>query len=310
MGRVSSRNVLYRARWAYRSCVEQLEEHRVARRRKKVEAILARPEPSSFYDSEEVFDRLQRRYPPRPEYGWTAYEAWSRGMQRAPGLIRGLGLTEPGARVLDAACGGGMTGAILASYGHHVTLHDLEDWRDARAKSLPFVAGDLGAALPLSPDQFDLIFSYNAFEHIGDPAAALRELVRLCRPGGLIHLDFGPLYHGPWGLHAWTALRMPYPQFLFSPEFRQRKIDEIGLLDLGRRTTTLQPLNQWTLGSFERLWRESGCEIEASAVIPDVEQLDVIARFPEAFTGTGLSFADVTAFQLSVTLRKPRSSER
>jgi SAM-dependent methyltransferase len=289
----------------YRVLNRKVDEFWEQQQRRRVEEILERPEAPSTYDSEEVFTRLQREYPPREDYAWDAFAAWSRGVQRVPGLIKLAGREEPGARVLEATCGDGMTGVVIASYGHSLTLHDLEDWRDSRAREFPFVAGDLCTRLPLEDESFDLIFSYNAFEHVYDPAAALKELVRLCSTGGMIYLDFGPLFCSPWGLHAWTALGMPYPQFLFSPEFYQRKIDQHGLYDLGNRTTTLQPLNRWRLAEFEQLWRESGCEVVAYSTREDVTCLDVVERFPRAFTGTGLSFADVTSFQISVALRKP-----
>lgn len=291
-------------RRAYRRFRRRYRRGREDRQRARVEAILARPEPPRPLD-EAAFAGLQAQHKPRNGYGYGAFEGWWRGARRASWLIPLARLEQPGARIFEAACGDGMTGYAFASYRHRVTLHDLEDWRDDRAKELPFVAGDLGSRLPLEPESFDFLFSYNAFEHINDPGAALGELVRLCRKGGIIYLDFGPLYAGPWGLHAYSSLYMPYPQYLFAPEFVARKLRELGLRDLGRERAELQPLNRWTVAQFERSWRDCGCEILATTYRDETGHLSLIERFPEAFQGRGLTYRDLVTDQVAVTLRKP-----
>ena len=275
------------------------------RRRSRVERILSRPAAPRFLDSEELFSTLHARYPAREPYGYDPYRRWWRGIRCAPDLLQVAGLLKPGAQVLEVACGDGMTGQVIASFGHFVTLHDLEDWRDDRSQHLPWIQGDICTALPAEADQFDLIYSYNAFEHIGDPAAALAELARLCKPGGIIYLDFGPLHASAWGLHAYTALRMPYPQFLFSPEFVRRKVEELGLFDLGRTSTILQPLNGWKPGQFRQLWTDSGLKLVSSTAKSNLEHLSVVEEFPAAFQGRRLEYEDITVEQLAVTLSKP-----
>jgi SAM-dependent methyltransferase len=276
-----------------------------ALQRSRVEKILARPEPPRPLDSESVFEELQRQYPARDDYRYDPFSAWWRGAQRAQWLIPMFGIREPGARVLEASCGDGMTGQAFAAYGHDVVLHDLEDWRDGRARHLPFIEQDLCEPLPLEPGSFDVVISYNAFEHIGDPEAALRQLVRVCKPGGLIYLDFGPLYASAWGLHAYRTLHMPYAQFLFSEAFIAEKLKERGVRDLGRDREELQPLNRWTLARFRQTWEATGCKIISQVTKDDSAHLGIIERFPEAFQGRGLTYKDVVASQLVVRMRKP-----
>lgn len=184
-------------------------------------------------------------------------------------------------------------------------LTDLEDWRDDRARSLAFHQGELESGLGLPDAHFDLLYSYNTFEHLRDPGACLRELARLCRPGGLIHLDFGPLFASAWGLHVYHTIRTPYAQFLYSEEFINRKLRELGIFDLGKERLAPQPLNRWRLAQFEELFRSVGCEmIECSALLHS-RWLGLVSRYPASFAGRGLTVEDLTHATLRVTLRKP-----
>lgn len=274
---------------------------------KRVKAILARPEDPDCRSSVAAFDRLQAEASGVAEYGYDPFSTWKRGADRAAVLLAlGDGLREPGARVLEAGCGDGMTAYLLAGFGHEVTVSDAEDWRDARVRHLPFVEGDM-AQLGLVPEgYFDLVYSYNSFEHFADPTKVLHQLARACRPRGLLYLEFGPLYCGPWGLHAYRTLRMPYPQFLFSGEFINRKLEELGIEDLGRKRTSLQPLNRWRVAQFRDLWSKSGCDVIRCEVgWVDGAHLRMIEAFPGAFRGRGLTLEDVLTQSLTVLLRTP-----
>jgi SAM-dependent methyltransferase len=275
------------------------------RRNRTVQKILSCSAPHEFVDDEAVFNELQSHYPHRPEYGYDSASCLKRGHDRAQVLMNLIQWTAPRPKVLEAACGDGMTGWCLTSLGCEVHLHDLEDWRDKRARTLPMVIGDLDCRLPLPNESFDFILTYNSFEHVKDPAASLHELLRLCRVGGLVFLDFGPLYASPWGLHAYRTLLMPYPQFLFSKGFIRAKLNLLGIHDLGKERATLQPLNRWRLGEFDGLWERSGCEILSHDNFPaSPHYTDLITRYPEAFRGFGLSYADVTTQSVRVLLRK------
>lgn len=48
---------------------------------------------------------------------------------------------------------------------------------------------------------FDIAFSINAFEHIAEPAAALAEMIRVTKPGGIVILQFDPLWNSALGHH-------------------------------------------------------------------------------------------------------------
>lgn len=63
---------------------------------------------------------------------------------------------------------------------------------------------------------FDLCLSINALEHIPDPRAAFSEMVRVTRPGGLIVLQFDPLWNSPFGHHLWHLETEPWTHLMLS----------------------------------------------------------------------------------------------
>ncbi len=271
----------------------------------RVANILSSTERPSFYDDDLIFEDLQQAYKTKwwPDYGFDGCSTWVRGLERSSVLLKRSEFSEPGLKVFETGCGDGLTGYLLHCYGDVVTINDLEDWRDERAKSLNFVPGDICLGLPIESNTFDLALSYNGFEHIDDPSLALAELVRICKPGGHIYINFCPLYCSALGLHAWS-FNMPYPQFLFSPEYIQKQVERLGVSDLGRTTTRLQPTNKWRLDQFRRLWQNPACSIVFLEEDTEERFLNLIDRFPAGFRGHGLTLEDVATISVTVLLRK------
>jgi SAM-dependent methyltransferase len=284
-----------------RASYHRWQEARVAR-------VLRQDGATDTSRAERDFEALQARYSQRRpnEYGYSAQQIWLRAADRAMFVVRELApATEPGAAVLEAGGGDGMLGHLLAGFGHDVTLADMDDWRDQRAKHLPLLVGPLEQGLEVEDEHFDLVVSYNTFEHLDRPDKCLHELVRVTRPGGLIHLDFGPLFAAPFGMHCYRSIPIPYCQFLFSEPFTIERLKELGIYDLGGERETLQPMNRWRLHQFESLWADSGCEIIRYDVVHQHKGLELVHRYPEAFRGRDLVVADLTAAHIHVTLRKP-----
>jgi len=273
----------------------------------RVAPILASTAKPETYDDH--FDQLQNSYGKWwDDYGYDRYATWKRGCERVTKLLTLL----PELRVskqlkaFETGCGDGMTSCALAGYigdAADITVNDTEDWRDERARGLSFVAGDVCAGLPLPSDSFDLALTYNTFEHLEDPRAALRELVRVCRKGAYILVDFAPLFPSSLGLHAF-CLRMPYPQFLFSASLIDRKIKELGIEDLGTINDSLQATNGWRVAEFRELWRLSGCDVVCLKEETDYRHLGVVTQYPHAFSGRGLTIDDLVVWGVSVLLRK------
>ena len=103
---------------------------------------------------------------------------------------------RPGLSVLDVGCGpGSITGdlATLVAPGR-VTAIDLFDGVLDAARSeaaqrnlanVTFVRADVHA-LDCPDDAFDVVHAHQVLQHVVDPVRALREMRRVCRPGGIV----------------------------------------------------------------------------------------------------------------------------
>jgi SAM-dependent methyltransferase len=94
-------------------------------------------------------------------------------------------------RLLDAGCGSGGSAAALCDLGlvvgidaHPRALH----W--CRTRGLGALARADVQSLPFAAEVFDVVVSVDVLYHRGvcDDAAALAELARVCRPGGVVLL--------------------------------------------------------------------------------------------------------------------------
>jgi ubiquinone/menaquinone biosynthesis C-methylase UbiE len=103
---------------------------------------------------------------------------------------------RPGMRLLDVGCGPGTITIDLATRvapGEVVGIDPVEAplveaRRDAAARgvdSVTFQVAD-GMALSFPDDSFDVVHAHQVLQHVPDPVGMLREVVRVCRPGGLI----------------------------------------------------------------------------------------------------------------------------
>jgi SAM-dependent methyltransferase len=100
----------------------------------------------------------------------------------------------PDDTVLDVACGGGLVVCAFARVVRHATGIDLTPAMIERARALQAERGltnvtwRLGDVVPLPfPDgAFTIVTSRFAFHHFLDPGAVLREMKRVCAPGGRV----------------------------------------------------------------------------------------------------------------------------
>jgi ubiquinone/menaquinone biosynthesis C-methylase UbiE len=117
----------------------------------------------------------------------------------------------PGQRVLDVACGTGNVALEAAAAGAEVTgcditpelLHTGRRRARERGLTLRWLPAD-AEELPFADGEFDVVTSAIGVMFAPDHAAAARELLRVCRPGGLIGLINWP--PGSWSAAFFEVL--------------------------------------------------------------------------------------------------------
>ena len=103
---------------------------------------------------------------------------------------------RPGVDVLDVGCGPGTITVDLARrvapgrvVGIDAATDAIEAARaaanDAAITDLDLATGDV-YALDHDDDAFDVVHAHQVLQHLADPVAALREMRRVCRPGGVV----------------------------------------------------------------------------------------------------------------------------
>lgn len=126
---------------------------------------------------------------------------WYRGRRR---IIRAELDRLPlraGARILDAGCGSGRTLQELVDYGEVSGLELNADAAEvARGRGCGEVQIGRLEELPWQDASFDLITCLDVIEHTPDDRAALRELLRVSKPGGWL-LATVPAYQALWSYH-------------------------------------------------------------------------------------------------------------
>jgi SAM-dependent methyltransferase len=115
---------------------------------------------------------------------------------------------KPHMRILDVGCGPGTITADLAERvpRGHVTGVDtapgiVEQARELAGDrdNLDFTTGDV-YALDYPDDTFCVVHAHQLLQHLTDPVSALREMRRVCKPGGLIAArdgDYGAMIWYP-----------------------------------------------------------------------------------------------------------------
>jgi ubiquinone/menaquinone biosynthesis C-methylase UbiE len=118
---------------------------------------------------------------------------WRTASNSASYLLNRL---HPGLTLLDVGCGPGTITCDLARLvapGAVVGLDAAEsvvaEARHEAERSGPptvsFVVGDL-LDLDFDDASFDVVHAHQVLQHVGDPVAALTEMWRVCRPGGVV----------------------------------------------------------------------------------------------------------------------------
>jgi SAM-dependent methyltransferase len=149
-----------------------------------------------------------------PVFDYSAKQWGSSRIEPRPSYVQGRklrllldALTGVEGDVVDIGCGAGNVVRAIAEYRSDLRLHGVDisagalevarraapalDFQSAPAESLPFQDGSMSAVVML-----------DVLEHVTDPAAVLREIHRVLKPGGLFHIVL------PLEVQPWTAYRL------------------------------------------------------------------------------------------------------
>ena len=143
---------------------------------------------------------------------------------------------SPGSRLLDVGCGPGTLAAGARAAGLDVVATEPDPEMAGLAATLlddVLVAGL--PDLPVASDGFDAVIANFVLNHVDDPAAAARELVRVAAPGGRVRATIwtsapsaqGQLFRSV--LEASRAVEPVFPRLDPATDF-ERSTDGLGML--------------------------------------------------------------------------------
>ena len=127
--------------------------------------------------------------------------------------------------ILDIGCGAGGKSLYYASCGAKkvtgvdiVPKYEQDSMELAKKLNLQnkfqFIIAD-ASKLPFPSHSFDTIIMNDAMEHVAQPEAVLREVMRVLKKGGKVFINFPP-YNHPFGAHLSDVIFIPWVHLFFS----------------------------------------------------------------------------------------------
>ncbi len=187
---------------------------------------------------------------------------------------------NPGLSVLELGCGAGVTGALALSQGKCGAWVGVERHGAAASEAAQVltrvIEGDVdGLDLPFAEESFDLLVMGEVLEHLPDPDATLRRLVRFLKPSGealastpnighwriIAGLLVGRFDYAAQGVMDRTHLKW------FTPRSLRGAFEQAGLVDVSVQALGWKARSRVLTAALplrELLWRQ----IEARGVRP------------------------------------------
>ena len=261
--------------------------------------------------SEESLDAAWRRASAQD------FEAAMPKLRKLLARFEGALEVRPDLRYLDMGCGTGELTIALARMGAgHVTGVDILPRAIERARAfarelaagdkVAFVCQDLHAWVP--ERKFDVLLSFDAFEHIQDPRAMLVKMRALAAPGAIAAISFGPLFHSPFGDHMWDFFRVqiPWRGVLFNEQavLRLRREFFRPTDPATRYDDIAGGLNRMRYSEFLRYVRETGWELRSLSANAFLPKGSLARRVSDAVAAAPL-VRDYAVHCVYATLRNP-----
>ena len=212
-----------------------------------------------------------------------------------------LPLLRDGMSLLDVGCGVGTITVDLASWLPNGSVVGIDLPRDLiaglqtehGAGNLRFEQGDV-YALAFGDNTFDVVYAHQVLQHLSDPVAALHEMRRVLKPGGLLAVrdsDYGGFVWSPpdptldeW-MHAYHLVTRRNGAEADAGRLLHQWVHRAGFTDLAVSSST------WTFQSVEdRQWwgstwaeRAQHSEFARQAVEYGICSTDDLRRLAGAF---------------------------
>lgn len=209
-----------------------------------------------------------------------------------------------GQRLLDVGCGPGTITADLAQRvaPGQVTGLDAEPSmvtraagvaRDRALTNVDFEVGDVHA-LPFDDATFDVVHAHQVLQHVNDPIAALREMRRVCRPGGIVAArdgDYGAFvwYPDDPGLDRWRDLYRQVARLDGGEPDAGRRLlhwsSEAGFSEIMPGGSATCHATEEARAAWGEMWAEriTGTRIAERAVESGLSNRDELLRLAEAW---------------------------
>ena len=201
-----------------------------------------------------------------------------------------------------------ITGLDVWKHESSIVEHAASRIRDAGlplpkdyASKISYVPYD-GLIFPFEANQFDLVFSWSAFEHIPDVPQALNEIRRVVKPEGRVFLQVYPWFPSFWGSHLTDYVDEPFFHLNRPLDWVHEQLQKYARSHpdnadfvLGHMWKEYQTLNKHSANMFLADVIKAGFCIERMEAILRLEHLESVP--------TGVSVGDVMAAGTYLLLR-------
>ena len=194
---------------------------------------------------------------------------WRAGQERRLAMICQAAGQRTEGKILEDGCG---VGSYLERLDEQAALAvglevEYDRANEAHSKG-PAVVSGVGEFLPFPPDTFDLLLSHEVLEHVQDDRQAVREIMRVLKPGGRLIL-FVPNRGYPFETHG----------FFWKNDYHFGNIPLINYLPRTWRDRLVPHVNVYTRHDLEDLFSGLPVQYIHRTVIFGAYD-NIIARFP------------------------------
>jgi len=188
-----------------------------------------------------------------------------------------------GKRVLDFGCGAGSESIEMAQHGAmKVVGLDIVASAIEQARKNAEHAGVECEFTTVTNDKFDVILSFDAFEHYDDPPHILELMAQRLKPDGQVIISFGTPWYHPIGGHTFSPF--PWAHLLFTEKALIKWRSEFRHDGATRFSEVEGGLNQMTITRFEKVVAESPFHFTKFQIVPIRAFKKFANRYTREFT--------------------------